>query len=329
MGKGSFSSRERLLEVVRILQEHTDVNHMLDIHEIHGYFPESSKVGIRGVRDDIQALEDSNAFPVISVQEKNGLKKHYYYDGRLFEIHELRLLMDAIVAAKFIPQNEAERLFMKIRKLTSQHLAKQLMNELYVTEKIDFNTQEVTTFVQNLHEAIHEKKLVTFQYGRYGTDLQFQLSNDGKLYEVKPLGLVWNRDRYYLIAHYIPKNQVRQYRVDRMRNVRVLEEDYVPDPDFNLQEHIKNMIYMYSGDMISLEAEFSETLINVVIDRFGLESNIQSQDNGKFVLKAKVAMSDGLIGWLLRWGSDVKVLHPPVLVHTMKEEIKKLNQHYE
>src|SRR5690625_4039908 len=182
---------------------------MLDIHEIHGYFPENAKVGIRGVWDDVQALADSNAFPVISVQEKNGMKKHYYYDGRLFEIHELRLLMDAIAAAKFIPQNETNRLLMKIRRLTSQQLAKQLMNELYVTDKIDYHFQEITAYVQLLHEAIHAKQLVNFQYGRYGTDLQFHLSNNSEFYEVEPLGLVWNRDRYYLIAHFIPENQVR------------------------------------------------------------------------------------------------------------------------
>lgn len=48
-------------------------------------------------------------------QEKNGLKKHYYYDGRLFEIHELRFLMDTIVAANFISTADENQLRMKIR----------------------------------------------------------------------------------------------------------------------------------------------------------------------------------------------------------------------
>ena len=70
-----FTSRERLLEVIRILQEQTDKKETMTIHEIHGQFQESSGVGIRGVRDDVQALEDSISFPVVSVQEKNGLVK--------------------------------------------------------------------------------------------------------------------------------------------------------------------------------------------------------------------------------------------------------------
>ncbi len=327
--KKIIPSRERFLEVLRILQEHTDERNQLDIHEIQGHFSNKFKVGLRGIREDLQVLEGSTVFPVIATQEKNGLKKKYYYDGRLFEVHELRLLMDAIVAAKFIPKQETEGLLMKIRRLTSDNFANQLKNELQVAEQMNHNTQEVSKFVQLLHEAIENKQIVTFQYGRYNTELQFRLGNEGNEYEVKPLGLVWNKDRYYLVANYIPKDEVRQYRVDRMRNVQLMEASFVPEPTFNLRQYVNNMMHMYSGEMISLEAEFSEKLINVVIDRFGLKANIQSDGNRKFVLKTMIAKSDGLIGWLLRWGSDVKVLHPPKLVHEMKEEIQKLAQQYE
>ncbi|WP_342512495.1 hypothetical protein MKY34_18040 [Sporosarcina sp. FSL K6-1522] len=71
-----LTARERLLEVIRILQEHTDEKSMLGIHEIHGgMFPMHVKVSIRAVRDDVQALEESTAFPVIAVQQKNGLRE--------------------------------------------------------------------------------------------------------------------------------------------------------------------------------------------------------------------------------------------------------------
>ena len=324
-----MSARERFLEVLRILQTHTDEKNKLDIHGIQGYLPSQYKIGLRGIREDIQVLEESTVFPVIAAQEKNGLKKEYYYDGRLFQTHELRLLMDAIVAAKFIPKKETEQLLMKIRHLTSEKLATQLKNELQVADQINDGGQEITKFVQKLHESIDEKRLVTFKYGKYDSDLNFYLRNEGANYKVEPLGLVWNRDRYYLVAKYLPKNQIRQYRVDRMRDVMVLEENFVPDALFNLQNHVKNMLHMYSGVMISLEAEFSDDLINVVIDRFGLGANIQSGEKGTFLLKEKVAMSDGLIGWLLRWGSNVKVIHPPVLIHELKVEIEKMMGRYD
>ena len=326
------TARERLLEVIRILQEHTDEKTMLTIHEIHGLFPENIKVGIGAVRDDVQSLEESIAFPVIAVQQKNGLHKQYYYDGRLFEIHELRLLLDAISAAKFIPQRDTDRLLMKIRKLTSRSLAKQLKNELVIAEETGQGAKEVIATVQLLHEAIQDQRMTVFQYGRYGINLKFNLSRGGNEYTIKPLGLVWNNDHYYLVANFIQDDEIRRYRVDRMRNVRILEDRFLPDSYFDLQQHTSTMFHMFGGDMISLEARFydrQDKLINVVIDRFGENANIVDQQNDTFLLKANVTMSEGLVGWLLRWGGDVKVLHPPKLVQRMKQEVEKMVQQYQ
>ena len=72
------TARERLLEIIRFLQEHTVEKTMLTIHEIHGYFPEHLQVGIGAIRDDMYTLENSTAFPVIAIQPKNGLVKHYH-----------------------------------------------------------------------------------------------------------------------------------------------------------------------------------------------------------------------------------------------------------
>lgn len=328
MSTESLNARDRLLEVIRILQEHTDETAKLTIHEIHGFFPEHTKVGIRAIRDDVQSLENSIIFPVIATQEKNGMTKQYHYDGRLFEVHELRLLMDAISAAKFIPKRDTDSLLMKIRNLTSRNLAKQLKNELQVAEEIHSSNHEIISTVQLLHEAIHDHRVVTFQYGRYGTDLSFTLSKGGYDYCVKPLGLVWNHDRYYLTAHYAEADEIRQYRVDRMRNVLVQEEQFIPDPYFNLHAYTSKMFHMFGGDTISLEAQFEMKLLNVVIDRFGLHANITDQQVGTFLLKEQVTMSEGLLRWLFRWGGEVNVFHPEILVTRMREEIEKMHINY-
>lgn len=324
----SINARERLLEVISILEKNTDEEDMKTLHEIHAMLPEHSNVGVGTVREDLLALEDSYIYPILSVQEKVGMQKHYHYDGRLFEIHELRLLMDAISAAKFIPQSETNGLLMKIRKLTSKRLAKQLNNELYVVNEAKYNLVEVTKVVEQLHTGIQDQKVIAFKYGRYGTDLKFHLSNNEDDYLVKPYGLVWNSDRYYLVGEYIAEGDIRQYRVDRMRSVQVTDDNFVPDPDFNLKNHVSKMFHMYGGEPLSLEAVFSNELINVVIDRFGTDANIQAHGPDSFVLKTRAIMSDGLVQWLMRFGYRVKVVHPETLVNQMKEEAKKFYENY-
>lgn len=320
-------AKERMLLLMQILQKYTDTMRGLTIHELLSHFPKG-KAGLKGLRSDLDALEASTTFTVVTTQEKEGMPKYYHYDGRYFEVHELRLLMDAISSAKFISERETASLLMKIRSLTSDHLGKQLTSELQNMHKAKLQQIE-TTYIENLHAAIHEEQVVTFQYGDYTTDLQFTLRRDGEVYEVHPHALIWDQDRYYLIAYSLKDDEVRHYRVDRMRNVEVLEETFVKDGQFSLQEHLKNSVHMYNGDEISLEAEFHNRLMNTVVDRFGLNINVTELPNERFNLKVRVANSRGLRGWLLRWGSEVKVLYPPFLVEEMKREIEQMKKLYE
>lgn len=324
-----MTDKERLLEVLRILEKETDEAHPLTIQEILAAFPSASKVGEKGIRSDLMLLESSISHPINWIQKKNGLPKYYYYDARLFEIHELRLLMDAIVAAKFISEADANQLLMKIRSLTSNKLVDRLQNKLYKPSENNGAIVDSANFVQTIHEAIYAKKQIQFQYGDHTVERQFKLRYDGALYEVHPYALVWERDRYYLLAYSLKDDEVRHYRVDRMRDVGATDIDFIVDPDFDLSKTLKHLVHMYDGEAISLEADFHPELINTVIDYFGIDANIEQLPNGEFRLKAIVADGDGLFGWLLRWGSRVKVHHPPHIVKKIKNEIEKLHILYQ
>jgi len=315
---------------MRIIEEHTDEEEMLSIHEIHGFIPETENVGIGAVREDVNSLEKSIVFPVLAVQEKNGMVKQFHYDGRLFEKHELRILMDMISAAKFIPKQERNKILMKIKHLTSRRIAEQLKNELRVADKPNHEEVGIVSFIQLLHEAVQNNQVIAFQYGDYNMDINFTLREKGNDYYVQPYELVWEKERYYLIGNFMSIDQIRQYRVDRMRNIRVMDEKFVPEPNLNIDKYISGMFHMFGGDTISLEVEFNQSLLNAVVDRFGVDANINIQkNNNTFVLKTRAVDSKGLLQWLLRWGSDAKVLHPEKLIEAMKEEARKLYNRYQ
>ena len=328
MNGKALSSRERLLELIRLLQQFTDEQNALTIHEIHSMFPESTNVSLASVRDDLTALENSNQFPVIAMQEKVGTVKHYYYDGWIFELHELRLLIDAISAAQFIPLSERKTMHMKLRTLTSKNLAPLLQNELMVDDSLREENNQLILRIKYLHEAIMEKRVITFQYGRFDVHLNFNLSHAGKQYKVDPLGLIWNNDRYYLVGRNHEYDEIRQYRVDRMRAMKIHELAFVPDPHFDLKKHSEKMVHMFGGEPISVEIQFSSRLINMVIDRFGTNARIINQSDDTFILKTEVAMSDGLVGWILRWGGDAHVIYPQKLRGEIQAEVRKLADLY-
>lgn len=323
------SNARRLIKIRELLFTYTDEDHPLTLSEINQQLElryDSEFVAhnntIRSLIKDLQL----SGFPI---EEQVGKNKtvSYYHQYRKFEIHELRMLIDAVASAKFITHYETKRLIHKIKTLTSNHLAKKLQNQITVASDIKAQNSEVRYYIDMIHTSINERKKLTFQYGNFNVHKEFVLRHDGKIYCVIPLGLVWNNDYYYLVAKENDDAEIKHYRVDRMRSVNITEVSYFP-PDFIIAEHMKESFNMYTGEAHYIEIQFDNHLINVVIDRFGKDIHIRKVNDQSFSITVKAAESEGLIRWLLTWGSDAKVIAPPTLVDKMRDEAKKMFEQY-
>jgi len=106
-------------------------------------------------------------------------------------------------------------------------------------------------------------------------------------------------------------------------------EKFLPDVNFNITNYTEKLFQMYAGDETPIEMEFSAGLINVVIDRFGRKADIRKLNDSKFKLITKGTISEGVIHWILTWGSTAKVLYRPRMVEKIKVEAEKLYQIYQ
>ena len=96
----TYNQKMKLLYIVKILQEKTDENHYMTAAEL---IKELDKEGIRAERksiySDIQELTD---FGYDIMHVKSRINGGYYMASRDFELAELKLLVDAVQASKFI-----------------------------------------------------------------------------------------------------------------------------------------------------------------------------------------------------------------------------------
>jgi predicted DNA-binding transcriptional regulator YafY len=324
-----ISNMKRLMAIREILFELTDEEHYLSLIEIIShlkyYFGNEIKTSKNTIRKAIQELIDCGFNIEEEIRENNTV--YYSHQYRNFEVHELRLLIDAISSARFIPTVESSKLINKVKSLTSNHLAKRLRNQIIVDKSIRTENKEVKYHIDKIHTCISDRKLLTFQYGRYNLKKEFILSRGGRLYAVTPLALVWNSDYYYLVGIPEGSEEIKHYRVDRMRRVSV-KDTLSADINFNITEHLNRSFNMYPGELDYVQIHFSNQLINVVLDRFGRDINIRIVDEEKFAIKISASISEGLIRWLLTWGSDAKVISPPGLVQKLKEEAEKMYKQY-
>ncbi len=140
---------------------------------------------------------------------------------------------------------------------------------------------------------------------------------------MEPYALIWQNDYYYLIGRFIKTDEVRHYRLDRMRNIHLTNERFIKK-DFDLNEYVNQSFHMFAGEEIRIKIRFHLHLVNVVLDRFGHDANIKQLDDKHFLLTTKAKLSDGLINWILTWGHKAKVIEPEYVVQEMRERIQQM-----
>lgn len=222
------NNKARLLKLKEILDRETDEEHQLSLKELEQRlkteFGPDFGVGRKALRGDLETLKD-HGFDLIENDGKQG-KKLYSYQNRLFELHELRMLIDAVVSARFICREDSKRLIDKLKTLTSRHQAKQLQNEIYLDHTIRSESRNLRYALDKIHNAIFERKILRFKYGRYNVMKEIEWGRNGNFYEVEPYFLVWKQDYYYLVGKFVLDGKIKHYRVDRMNEVSLTTKPF-------------------------------------------------------------------------------------------------------
>lgn len=134
---------------------------------------------------------------------------------------------------------------------------------------------------------------------------------------VDPLGLVYYADHWNLISFDHLRKEVRNFRLDRIRRLRSLLENFDPPKGFDLKEHLHargenprnvRMIVRFDNRAWEWAKRTIPADIEAEKERKGSTDVTFYFENTEYVAK-----------WLLRFGSDVIVLEPDVLKKAHKE----------
>ena len=164
----------------------------------------------------------------------------YYFDGRLFDVAELKLLIDAISSSKFITEKKSKDLIRKLTTLTSEYNAEKLRRHVTVEGRIKSENEKAYYILDAVNDAIDKGCKIRFQYTEYSNRKRKAMKNNGEYYIVSPYALVWDGDYYYMIGWCDNREHMRNFRLDRVyKTPMILEnEAAVPEPkDFNLVEY--------------------------------------------------------------------------------------------
>ncbi|MDD4496288.1 MAG: WYL domain-containing protein [Eubacteriales bacterium] len=302
------NKRNRILYIEKLLVEQTDEQHPVTVTDILTYLEGLNiTANRRTVMSDILQLQEAGLDIVCNKSRQN----QYFIGDRQFELPELKLLVDAVQASKFISTKKSKVLIDKLSALTSVHQSDELNRQLYVDKQVKSNNEAIYYTVDILHSAINAKKQVEFKYNEYNQHKKKVYKHNGKVYVFSPYGLIWNSDSYYVIGYCKSHDKIIKFRVDRIAHPIISETPAVPKPDnFNIAEYSKTVFQMYEDETHEVVLECRNTLMKTIIDRFG--DDVATEPAGKEHFKAIVtaSTSNTFFGWVFSFGGDMKIIAP-------------------
>lgn len=155
----------------------------------------------------------------------------------------------------------------------------------------------------------------------------------GSRYEVSPYALLINDGNYYFLAYNDYVKGLRTYRVDRMKDVKLLGIEREGKEVFNkinLKNYTQRVFSMFGGEQERITIQFINSLLDAVVDRFGKKGMLYNVvDDKHFSITAPVEISDQFYGWVLGFGNKAKILKSQKVVDGFTEYLDKIRKTYE
>ena len=319
----------KLLYLAKIMQEQTDDTHALTMPQI---IAELAKYDIeaqrKSVYDDLDALD---YFGIEIIREQEGFRTYYHCGNRDFEIAELKILVDAIQSSKFISEKKTKELIKKLEKNVSTYDSQMLDREVKVTGRVKNMNESIYYAVDAIHTAIGENKAIQFKYFSWYVKGEEEFRRDGAFYNVSPWALHFDDERYYLIGYDHDKKEMRHFRVDKMRDVSVVDKKRKGKTEFSKQDRAKyNEQYfrMYGGDFETVTLKCKNEMANVIIDQFGKDVRLLPVDDDHFTVRVNVAVSSQFLSWIFALEGNVVIKSPQIVIDKMKNLIKNMEEIY-
>jgi predicted DNA-binding transcriptional regulator YafY len=145
--------------------------------------------------------------------------------------------------------------------------------------------------------------------------------------EVDPYRLWYAGGGLYLIAYCHLRKDVRLFAVERIRSITLTDHPYQMPLGFNVEDYVQDALMIMRGRRIEAELLFSKNVAAWTKDKLWHSSQeLVAMKDGRLRMTLKVADTDELVGWILSFGSQVKVISPESLRMKVREEARAVSK---
>lgn len=334
-----------IINILDILKKYSDADHRLsqkDIAEIlrSEYNMTAERKAIKrnlmNLIDFGYGIEYSESIRMVPNAKTGELEESYvlsdFYLSRDFTDGELRLLIDGLLFSKHVPYSQCKELVGKLENLSNNYFRFRVKHIATMQDNSTDNKQ-VFLNVEQIDEAISHNRKIAFKYVEYGTDKKMhpkKRSDGSDIYVVSPYQMAAKEGKYYLICNFDKYEDISNYRIDRMKDVQILDEPAKPfeklqgadKKPLDLSEYMKDHVYMYSSNNCRASLLIVKPMISDIIDMFGRDV-VFSDETEDCVTVSVNANEMSIEQFAQNFAPDVIVLEPTYLADKVRKRLQK------
>lgn len=295
------------LFVLNVLREYSDELHPLRQQDIIDKIEAQYDVQLerKAIARHLTNLETVGYY---IERTKNGV---YLVNDDGFKDSELRLLIDSVLFSKHISGDAADNLIKKLKKLGSVSLKNKLVSVYSAKMLTRVNNDCLYENIDIIGKAIGQDRRIAFYYCEYGVDKKLHKRTEEKRV-IDPYQLITANNHYYLLGKDIDINVVLGFRIEKITEIEYLDvpRDKVKGRiGFDLNKYINENPYMYGGDICPVEMLIRKDSIGEIIDAFGFDFSLLSNNGDTFKIRFLASLSD-VFDWIKRFGNVAEIISP-------------------
>jgi len=166
-----------------------------------------------------------------------------------------------------------------------------------------------------LRQAVMAMKAVRFRY-RGG-------SRQGATRDVAPYGIMFGRANY-LVAAELGSSEPRNYRLDRIEGLQILDTPATAPESFSLQDYAARSFGIYQGEVEDIVLQVApEAADDAMGWRFHPTQTLERQADGSVIVRFQATGLLELSWHLFTWGDRVRVVRPDALRAILVAELER------
>lgn len=179
-----------------------------------------------------------------------------------------------------------------------------------------------STIFDEVVRAVNENRTISIVY--------YSLSNDRVTKRKIDPYAVMMRDRvWYVVGRCHLRNDVRIFRVNRIKKVELTGEIFQLPPEFSLEEYMKGSWQVTRGEEVTVRVKFTGIAARFVEEnRYHSSQRLIAREEDGVCMEYTVSGTQEIKRWILSFGSEAEVLEPAFLREEINREATALSEKY-